>query len=46
MAQHAILRFEKHKGHPAGPLEARHERTQRQLTDAISFASYRKEANE
>ena len=22
MAQHAILRFEKHKGHPAGPLEA------------------------
>ena len=27
-------------------LEARHERTQRQLTDAISFASYRKEANE
>ena len=26
-------------------LEARHERTQRQLTDAISFASYRKEAN-
>ena len=27
-------------------LEARHERTQRQLTDAVSFASYRKEANE
>ena len=26
MAQHAILRFEKHKGHPAGPLEAHHER--------------------
>lgn len=26
MAQHAILRFEKHKGHPARPLEAHHER--------------------
>ena len=26
MAQHAILRFEKHKGSPARPLEAHHER--------------------
>ena len=26
MAQYAILRFEKHKGNPAGPLEAHHER--------------------
>ena len=26
MAQYAILRFAKHKGHPAGPLEAHHER--------------------
>ena len=26
MAQHAILRFEKHKGNPARPLEAHHER--------------------
>ena len=30
MAQHAILRFEKHKGHPAGPLEAHHERKKEQ----------------
>ena len=26
MAQYAILRFEKHKGNPARPLEAHHER--------------------
>ena len=26
MAQHAILRFEKHKGNPARPLESHHER--------------------
>ncbi|HBF3215968.1 TPA: plasmid recombination protein, partial [Clostridioides difficile] len=26
MAKHAILRFEKHKGNPARPLEAHHER--------------------
>ena len=26
MAQHAILRFEKHKSNPARPLEAHHER--------------------
>ena len=30
MPQHAILRFEKHKGHPAGPLEAHHERQKEQ----------------
>lgn len=26
MPKYAILRFEKHKGHPAAPLEAHHER--------------------
>ena len=30
MAQHAILRFEKHKGNPARPLEAHHESHERQ----------------
>ena len=30
MAQHAILRFEKHKGNPARPLEAHHERQKEQ----------------
>ena len=30
MAQHAILRFEKHKGNPARPLEAHHERKKEQ----------------
>ena len=34
MAQHAILRFEKHKGNPARPLEAHHERTERNSTPA------------
>ena len=32
MAQHAILRFEKHKGNPARPLEAHHERQKEQLS--------------
>ena len=32
MAQHAILRFEKHKGNPARPLEAHHERQKEQYT--------------
>ena len=31
MAQHAILRFEKHKGNPARPLEAHHERQKEQM---------------
>lgn len=30
MAQHAILRFEKHKGNPARQLEAHHERQKEQ----------------
>lgn len=30
MAQHVILRFAKHKGSPAGPLEAHHERKKEQ----------------
>ena len=33
MAQHAILRFEKHKGNPARPLEAHHERQKEQYAD-------------
>ena len=32
MAQHAILRFEKHKGNPIRPLEAHHERQKDQYT--------------
>ena len=32
MPQHAILRFEKHKGNPARPLEAHHERQKEQYT--------------
>ena len=54
MAQHAILRFEKHKGNPARPLEAHHERQKEQyavtptLTQAgantISISSSRRDA--
>ena len=33
MAQHAILRFEKHKGNPARPLEAHHERQKDRKTE-------------
>ena len=35
MAQHAILRFEKHKGNPARPLEAHHERQKEQYLSLI-----------
>ena len=37
MAQHAILRFEKHKGNPARPLEAHHERQKEQYATTTSF---------
>ena len=30
MAQHAILRFEKHKGNPGRPLDSHHERQKEQ----------------
>ena len=39
MAQHAILRFEKHKGNPARPLEAHHERQN-------DYAAIQKRVNE
>ena len=35
MAQHAILRFEKHKGNPARPLEAHHERQKEQYASNV-----------
>ena len=40
MAQHAILRFEKHKGNPARPLEAHHER-QKEQYPVCGYADYR-----
>ena len=33
MPKYAILRFEKHKGHPAAPLEAHHERQKEKYPD-------------
>ena len=38
MAQHAILRFEKHKGNPARPLEAHHERQKEQYATPMGRA--------
>ena len=37
MAQHAILRFEKHKGNPARPLEAHHERQKEQYAGLVEI---------
>ena len=41
MAQHAILRFEKHKGNPARPLEAHHERQKEQYASNPDIQRYK-----
>ena len=45
MAQHAILRFEKHKGHPARPLEAHHERKKEQYASNPDIDTSRSKYN-
>lgn len=45
MAQHAILRFEKHKGHPAGPLESHHERKKEQYASNPDIDTSRSKYN-
>ena len=44
MAQHAILRFEKHKGNPARPLEAHHERQKEQYASNPDIDTSRRAA--
>ena len=45
MAQHAILRFEKHKGNPARPLEARHEQQKEQYASNPDIDTSRSKYN-
>ena len=45
MAQHAILRFEKHKGNPARPLEAHHERQKDQYASNPDIDTSRSKYN-
>ena len=45
MAQHAILRFEKQRGHPAGPLEAHHERKKEQYASNPDIDTSRSKYN-
>ena len=45
MAQHAILRFEKHKGNPARPLEAHHERQKDQYASNPDIDASRSKYN-
>ena len=45
MAQHAILRFEKHKGSPARPLEAHHERQKEQYASNPDIDTSRSKYN-
>ena len=45
MAQHAILRFEKHKGNPARPLEAHHERQKEQYASNPDIDTIRSKYN-
>ena len=45
MAQHAILRFEKHKGNPARPLEAHHERKKEQYASNPDIDTSRSKYN-
>ncbi len=45
MAQHAILRFEKHKGNPARPLEAHHERQKEQYSSNPDIDASRSKYN-
>ena len=44
MVQHAILRFEKHKGNPARPLEAHHERQKEQYASNPDIDTSRRDA--
>ena len=45
MSQHAILRFEKHKGNPARPLEAHHERQKEQYASNPDIDTSRSKYN-
>lgn len=45
MPQHAILRFEKHKGNPARPLEAHHERQKEQYASNPDINTARSKYN-
>lgn len=45
MAQHTILRFEKHKGNPARPLEAHHERQKEQYDSNPDIDTSRSQYN-
>ncbi len=45
MPQHAILRFEKHKGNPARPLEAHHERQKEQYASNPDIDTSRSKYN-
>ena len=45
MAQHAFLRFEKHKGNPARPLEAHHERQKEQYASNPDIDTSRSKYN-
>ena len=45
MAQHAILRFEEHKGNPARPLEAHHERQKEQYASNPDIDTSRSKYN-
>ncbi len=45
MAQHAILRFEKHKENPARPLEAHHERQKEQYASNPDIDTSRSKYN-
>lgn len=45
MAQHAILRFEQHKGNPARPLEAHHERQKEQYASNPDLDTSRSKYN-
>ena len=45
MAQHAILRFEKHKGNPARALEAHHERQKEQYASNPDIDTSRSKYN-
>ena len=45
MAQHAILRFEKHKGNPARPLEVHHERQKEQYASNPDIDTSRSKYN-
>ena len=45
MPKYAILRFEKHKGHPAAPLEAHHERQKEKYVSNLDIDTDRSKYN-